>query len=258
MAGRPARQAYRMTTRRRAALRKAQIASARKRKRNKKLKIAGAVGVGVLAVGGAAWAGTAIGNGTDIRSSLKNRKLAMNNARNKMAGVISPDAKEAMMKRNAVSPPPVRWQKMPGGLASLPKSSDPVASAPTPQQAAAENKPKNQTTPRQSTVINLPGQTADTGRQNMENQPMVNRQGQEYGGPKQDVWGAAGDATMPKADDLITSFTGGVATTANLKKALGKYARTQKNLGRPLNLEQKNAMWKYYCRVFGLDPDAKA
>lgn len=255
MAGRPVRKAYRMTARRRSALRKAQIASARKRKRNRNLKIAGAVGVGVLAVGGAAWAGSAIGNGADIRKGLKNRKLAMNNARNKMAGVISPDAKAAMQRKSAYSAPPERWLGMPGGLS---KAKDPVASAPTPQQATQQSKPKKAPTPRQTKRQNLPGQTADQGRQNAANQPKVTRQGKEVTGPKQDVWGAADDATMPKADDLIQSFTGGVATTANLKKALGKYARAQKNLGKPLSNEQKASMWRYYCKVFGLDPNAKA
>lgn len=261
MAGRPARQAYRMTTRRRAALRKAQIASARKRKRNKKLKIAGAVGVGVLAVGGAAWAGSAIGNGKDIRSGLKNRKLAMNNARNKMAGVISPDAKEAMMRRSAVSAPPERWLGMPGGLS---KAKDPVQSAPTPQQAAAQNKPRNQTTPRQSKVTKLPGQTADEGRQNMEGQPKVKANGgkfangsYEYRAPTQDVWGAPNEFVVWDTDTIISMLPRGEVNRDNVISALNKLAKKQKNLGNPLSGEQVDALRTYYGKKFQLDLSKK-
>ncbi len=56
-----------MTARRKAALRKAQIASAKKRKRNKRIKIASVGVLGVSAVAGGAWAGQKLSSASNIR-----------------------------------------------------------------------------------------------------------------------------------------------------------------------------------------------
>ena len=70
MAKRYARSAYRMTSARRAALRKAQLASARKRKRNRKVKKA------VVAVGAVGVIGATVGVGAS-----KRKKRISNNVR---------------------------------------------------------------------------------------------------------------------------------------------------------------------------------
>lgn len=103
------KQAYRMTSRRKVALRKAQLASARKRKgMSKALKsvgIASAVGVGVL--------GYKISKSPSIQADIKGRDFRFTNSRNALAGRISPEWKEANVINNAVSPASVARQAPP-------------------------------------------------------------------------------------------------------------------------------------------------
>lgn len=105
--------AYRMTNRRKAALRKAQLISARKRKKN------GLKAVGILATGvGLGILGTKFGgSGVNMAKDLKNRGFRFNNPAN--TAKMTPEGLEANMKENAVSPasaarqaPPVKPPNM--------------------------------------------------------------------------------------------------------------------------------------------------
>lgn len=103
--------AYRMTPRRKAALRKAQLISARKRKKNNLKKatvgvLAAGTAVG-LAYGGHKWGG----NVADIASGLRNRSFRWANASNSPSGKITVDNKVDNITRNAVSPPTAAQQR---------------------------------------------------------------------------------------------------------------------------------------------------
>lgn len=91
------RSAYRMTPARRAALKKAQIASAKKRKRNKRIKIAAGVAVGAMGIGGAAYAGYKYGPvAGDIAKDMRARTPKnVAGAMNKVHSAVQPFAKEA-------------------------------------------------------------------------------------------------------------------------------------------------------------------
>lgn len=103
------KQAYRLTSRRKVALRKAQMASARKRKgMGKALKSVGivsAVGVGVL--------GYKISKSSSIQADIKGRDFRFTNSRNALAGRISTQWKEQNMVENAVSPAAVARKAAP-------------------------------------------------------------------------------------------------------------------------------------------------
>lgn len=288
MAGRPARRAYRMTARRRAALRKAQMASARKRKRNKNIKRA-AIGVGaVAALGTAAYVGTRLGNSSGgIAGDLRGRKLSMNSVKNAAVARIAtnPRVKEAVMKANAVSPP-TRGMENPKPLIT----NDPVASAPSPAKAAQAAQPQAaQSRPdvvppgggsvkkpdgnapaapgmsrpvRQPTVTEVAAQTAADGRANAANQPYVNSQGKEVqtsgnkwiaDAPRQDIWGAPAGFKPWDTDTIISKLPGGRVNKTNMLKVINEMFKQAKNLGSPLTPEQKTAVKRMYGRRFELD-----
>ena len=122
---RAGKSAYRMTARRKAALHKAQLISARKRRRNNAIKVGiVAGGLAVAAYGGHKYGGKA----SDVASSVK-RKLNMNNVRNSIAGKISPEMKEQQVLKSAVSPASAARQAEPnkpqnlGATHSAPKPS---------------------------------------------------------------------------------------------------------------------------------------
>lgn len=285
MAGRPARRAYRMTARRRAALRKAQLASARKRKRNRNLKKAAYIGGGVAALGLAAYAGTKLGGNGGIAKDLRGRKLSMNSMKNAAVARLAthPAVKEAVMKANAVSPP-TKAMAQPTPLIT----NDPVASAPKNNSASKPNtKPadKPDVVPpgggsvkkpdgnmpaapgmskpvRQPTVSEIKAQTAEDGRTNAANQPWVNRQGKEVKDrgnpwiadqPVQDVWGAPAGFTPYSTDKIISMLPGGRVNKTNVKKALNQMAREAANMGHPLSKEQVTALKRFYGNKFQLD-----
>ncbi len=288
MAGRPARRAYRMTARRRAALRKAQMASAKKRKRNKNLKRA-AIGVGaVAALGTAAYVGTRLGNSSGgIAGDLRGRKLSMNSVKNAAVARVAanPRVKEAVMKANAVSPP-TKAMENPKPLST----NDPVASAPTPAKAAQTARPqaakdKPDVVPpgggsvkkpdgnlpagpgmsapvRQPTVTEIKAQTAADGRVNAANQPYVNAQGKEVktsgnpwiaDAPRQDIWGAPAGFTPWDTDTIISKLPGGRVNRTNMLKVLNDMAKQAKNLGSPLTTAQVDSLRNFYGRKFDVD-----
>ena len=92
--------AYRMTSARRIALRKAQRAAAIKRhqraKRNKRIAIGAGIGVGVLA---------GVGAGYVVGTRTKTGAPASANPANKKAGFLSTAHKEAVRVAGAISPP---------------------------------------------------------------------------------------------------------------------------------------------------------
>ena len=169
MAGRQAyrrgKSSYKMTARRKAALRKAQLASARKRSQRR--KIAGGVAVGVVALAGTAYLGAKYGQ-SNIGADLKSRGFGMTNARNKMAARMAtdPNVKEAIMRKQAVSPPPNRWAEGVAKASELQKK-DPVKSVPTPQAAAQNNVPQAQT-PKPDIELSPQQRGAQTRRRNQE------------------------------------------------------------------------------------------
>lgn len=94
------KQAYRMTARRKSALRKAQLVSARKRKRN-----GGVVKAGILAGGVAVgvYAGVKYnGQIKDVASSVK-RKLSFNTPNNSAQHTVNPDVKLAQVLQNGAT-----------------------------------------------------------------------------------------------------------------------------------------------------------
>lgn len=102
--------AYKMTARRKAALKKAQMISARKRRKNGALKAAGVVGL----VGTALVLGHKYGDsGVNMAKDLKGRAFRFTNPKNSAEGVITPDSKEAVMKTNAASPASAARQAAP-------------------------------------------------------------------------------------------------------------------------------------------------
>lgn len=112
MAGRRRRlgkSAYRMTARRKSALRKAQLVSARKRKKGIAVK------VGILASGVAVGAlGYKYkGHAANIATDLKGRAFRFANPGNSLTGQMTPEWKEANMAGNAVSPPSAARQAPP-------------------------------------------------------------------------------------------------------------------------------------------------
>lgn len=107
--GRRLKSAYRLTTRRKAALRKAQLISARKRKGRGKGALAA---VGVLAVTGGAIIGYKY-KGSGIQADLKSRDFSMTNTRNNLAGRLTTGWKERNMVDNAVSPASAARQAAP-------------------------------------------------------------------------------------------------------------------------------------------------
>jgi hypothetical protein len=109
-ARRYSKSAYRFTTRRKTALKKAQLISARKRKGRGK---GGALAaVGVLSVAGAGFLGYKF-KGSSIQADLKARDFSMTNTRNNLAGRMTPEWKEQNMKENAVSPAAVARKAAP-------------------------------------------------------------------------------------------------------------------------------------------------
>jgi hypothetical protein len=312
MAGRQAyrkgKSAYKMTARRKAALRKAQLASARKRSQRR--KVAGGVAVGVVALAGTAYLGAKYGQ-SNIGADLKSRGFGMTNARNKMAARMAtdPNVKEAIMKKQAVSPPPNRWAEGVAKAAELQKK-DPVKSAPTPQAAAQNNVPQAQTpkpdielspqqrgaqtrkrnqeaaknaaqspnsgnaaaqdpwanSPARSTQ--LPGQTADAAYSSQPMDILDNRTRDEKAAdailgtkqktvksvplPYQEVWGQPAEQVLMTTDEIISQAKLGVVTEDNLRKILGRWARTQANLGRPLSKAQKDKIWAFHRKQFQL------
>ena len=127
------KQAYRMTSRRKVALRKAQLASARKRKgMNKALKsvgVAGALGVAAL--------GYKISKSSSIQADIKGRDFRFTNSRNALAGRISPQWKEANVINNAVSPASAARQ--------APPVTEAKASNSTPKPNSSTKKPNVET-----------------------------------------------------------------------------------------------------------------
>lgn len=126
MAGRRKyKSAYRMTSRRKSALRKAQLVSARKRKGSgsgnlKKIGILAAFAVG------SAYAGHKFGGqAADVASSVR-RKLRFNNPANKAA--MTPAGLEANMVQNAVSPAAVARQAQPVNAPNMNNTSTPAPS----------------------------------------------------------------------------------------------------------------------------------
>lgn len=126
MAGRRKyKSAYRMTSRRKSALRKAQLVSARKRKGSgsgnlKKVGILAAVAVG------SAYAGHKFGGqAADVASSVR-RKLRFNNPANKAA--MTPAGLEANMVQNAVSPASAARQAAPVNAPNMNNTSTPAPS----------------------------------------------------------------------------------------------------------------------------------
>lgn len=148
--------AYKMTARRKAALRKAQLISARKRKKNNVKMAVGALALAsVAAYGGHKYGGSA----ANIAKDLKSRGFRFTNPKNSVEGVITPESKEAVVKTNAASPasaarqaPPVNPPDMNntstprprkqaktgfGGIASTPqKPGNPVTVTPVAQAAS--------------------------------------------------------------------------------------------------------------------------
>lgn len=109
-ARRYSKSAYRLTTRRKAALKKAQLISARKRKgRGKKGALAA---VGVLSLASAGVIGYKF-KGSSIQADLKARDFSMTNTRNNLAGRLTPQWKERNMVDNAVSPASAARQAAP-------------------------------------------------------------------------------------------------------------------------------------------------
>lgn len=123
MAGRRRyKSAYRMTSRRKAALRKAQLVSARKRKGsglNKTIKAGILAGTAVgLVYGGHKWGGKA----GDVAASVR-RSLRFNNPAN--AAAMTPAGLEANMEQNAVSPARAARQAAPVNPPNMNNSSTP-------------------------------------------------------------------------------------------------------------------------------------
>jgi hypothetical protein len=272
-----------MTSRRKAALRKAQLASAAKRKRNAK-RAGTAVGIVALA-GTAAFVGSRYGSGKSLAADLKGRKFNMTSMKNAAAAraAANPLVKEKVMKGQAVSPPPVRWQETPSGLKNM-KNNDPVKSAPSETKAKQNNQPKKSTPPKPdaapnnqggmnqnpqlsntaavpSTIqqkdikkaVQIPPQSAEAGRQNMEDSPKVMRNGKEWKEPLRDVWGDSADFQPWSTDKIISKLPGGRVNKKNMKDVLNQMAKEQKNLGRPLSEAQVEGMRKYYGRIFNVD-----
>lgn len=127
--------AYRMTARRKSALRKAQLISAKKRKRNNAIGLS----VGALAVASiGAYGGYKLhGSNSGIATDLKSRNFRFTNTRNSIQGRITPLWKERNMMDNAVSP------------ASAAPQADPIkppkASTSTPAPNNSTSKPKAKT-----------------------------------------------------------------------------------------------------------------
>lgn len=122
MAGRRRRMgksAYRLTARRRVALRRAQLISARKRRKNNAIK------VGILAAGITAGVlGTKYGgSAANIAKDIKNRGFRFNNPANKAQ--TTPAGLEANMLENAVSPAAVARQAPPVKSPSMGSTSSP-------------------------------------------------------------------------------------------------------------------------------------
>ena len=290
MAGRPrtrAKQAYRMTSRRKSALRKAQLASAAKRKRNAK-RAATAVGV-IGLIGVASYTGSRYGSGKSLAADLKGRKFNMTSMKNAAAAraAANPLVKEKVMQGQAVSPPPVRWQETPSGLKNM-KNNDPVKSAPSETKAKANNQPKRSTPPKPdaapdsqgnmsaapklnntaavpSTIrqkdiqeaIKVPDQTADDGRQQMENSPRVGRDGKEAKSPLRDVWGNNADFEPWSTDKIISKLPGGRVNRKNMIDVLNQMAKEQQNLGRPFSPAQVEGLRRYYSKKFNVDLSKK-
>lgn len=107
--------AYKMTARRKAALRNAQLISARKRRKGHAVKVgilASGVAIGVL---GHKHGGSV----ANMAKDLKNRHFRHSDPANTKAHVVAQDVKEAVVKTNAVSPasaarhaPPVQSPNM--------------------------------------------------------------------------------------------------------------------------------------------------
>lgn len=129
-----------MTARRKAALKKAQMISARKRKKNRALKGA-AIGVGGIALAGvAAYGGHKYGGKvSNIASDLKSRNFSMTSIRNNIAGRISPEMKERQMQQNAVSPASAARQAQPVNSPNV------GGNKPTPQPNNNTSKPNVET-----------------------------------------------------------------------------------------------------------------
>lgn len=122
MAGRRmGKQAYRMTARRKAALKRAQLISARKRRKNRAIN-------GVLA-GGALAAVAAYGYRQGafkgIAADLKGRDFRFTNTRSQVAKFVQPPVKEANVVANAVSPASVKPQAAPVNSPSMGSTSTP-------------------------------------------------------------------------------------------------------------------------------------
>jgi hypothetical protein len=272
-----------MTSRRKAALRKAQLASAAKRKRNVK-RAATAVGV-IGLIGVASYTGSRYGSGKSLAADLKGRKFNMTSMKNAAAAraAANPLVKEKVMQGQAVSPPPVRWQETPSGLKNM-KNNDPVKSAPSETKAKANNQPKRSQPPRPdaapdnqgnmstapklsntatvpSTIrqkdikeaIKVPDQTADDGRQQMENSPRVGRDGKEAKSPLRDVWGDSADFQPWSTDKIISKLPGGKVNRKNMLDVLNQMAKEQKNLGKALSPGQIEGLRKYYSNKFNVD-----
>ena len=102
-ARRYSKSAYRFTTRRKTALKKAQLISARKRKGRGKGRNGALAAVGVLSLASAGVIGYKF-KGSSIQADLKARDFSMTNTRNNLAGRLTPEWKERNMVDNAVSP----------------------------------------------------------------------------------------------------------------------------------------------------------
>lgn len=285
MATRKVRQAYRLTARRKAALRKAQIASARKRRRNKRIAVG--VGVGAIALAGTSYVGYRVGSGKSIATDLRARDFSMTNVKNRFAAraAANPLVKEKVLQDHAVSPVPGRFgiQPMPSGLRNL--NRDPLNSVPSEQQSKNKNKPNNNTPNkpdlapdakgnlsskpqsknaptapgRSASVQHIPAQTAQEGRRNMETQPLTRRNGGKWGNdsyeysPKPDLWGVSSEFKPWSTDTILGMLPKQKITKRGVLDALRVLGRKQENLGTPLSDAQWIAVKKYYSRKFDIN-----
>lgn len=135
--GRAGKSAYRLTARRKTALRRAQLISARKRKKSAAIKVgilAGGVALGVL--------GTKYGpNAVNMAKDLKNRNFRFNNPDNSVVGTMTPEANETVMKGNAVSPAAAARQAKPTKPPKMNNTSQPKPNSGNPRRGMGGAKP---------------------------------------------------------------------------------------------------------------------
>ena len=194
------RSAYRMTARRKAALRKAQLASAKKRKRNKKI----AVGVGVLGVSAVvAYGGYAHGDKiSNIAKDLKRRTPKAKAAAAASAAVrnnVQTWVKEKNQTANSMSQ---GWVKGAGP--------DAGQSAPNPRPEA---KPAAPPRPRNTTITKADRARAQAERERLAEEDAKNKSVVFGEGPahRKDEWGNGKDHSdfgIPGAVKRGTTLSG--------------------------------------------------